>query len=66
MRLRLVKFQAEHSKAWKIKAEKLGKNWKIFEKILHYLGLSYIFEIIITKLISKHNNNPQTGDFGIK
>ena len=33
--------------------------------MLQYEGISYIFEIIQSKLIKQHYNNPLVGDFGI-
>ena len=66
MRPRLVELHVKNILVRKIRAEKLGGNWKDSNKILHYQGLSYIFEIIRTKLISKHNNNALAGHFSIK
>ena len=66
MRLRLVELQAEDSQVRKIKAEKLGGNWKDSNRILHHQGLPYIPEIIRTELISRHHDNPLAGYFGIE
>ena len=51
---------------WKIRAEKLGKNWEDFNRILHHQGLPYIPEIIRTELISRHHDDPLAGHFGIE
>ena len=66
MRLRLVELQAEDGQAQKIRAEKLGKNWKDSNRILHHQGLLYIPEIIRTELISRHYDDPLAGYFGIE
>ena len=66
MRLRLVELQAEDGQAQKIRAEKLGGNWKDSKGILHHQDLPYILEIIRTKQISRHHDNPLAGHFGIE
>ena len=66
MRLKLEELQAEDDQARKIKVEKLDGNWKDSNKILYHQGLSYVFEIIKTKLISRHHDNPLAGHFSIK
>ena len=66
MRLRLVELQAEDGQARKIRVEKLGRNWKDSDKILHHQVMPYVFEIIKTELISRHNDDPLAGYFGIE
>ena len=66
MRLRLVELQIEDGQVWNIRVEKLGGNWEDSDRILHHQGLIYISEIIKTKLISRHYNNPLAGQFGIE
>ena len=66
IRMRLVELQAEDSQARKIRAKKLGGNEEDCNRILHHQGLPYVYEIIKTKLISKHHNDPLVGHFGIK
>ena len=66
MRLRLVELQVEHDQARKIRAEKLGGNWKDSDGILHHQSLSYISEIIKTELIRRHHNNLPADYFGIE
>ena len=66
IRLRLVKLQVEDSQVHKIEAEKLGRNWQDFNKILYHQGLSYISEIIKTELISRYYNDLLVGHFGIE
>lgn len=46
---------------------KLIKGWKEnIDRILCHQGLLYISEIIRTKLISKHHNNPLADHFSIQ
>ena len=67
MRLKLQKFQDEDNQAQKVRIEQLGNaNRNNIDGILHHQGLSYIPEIIQTKLISRHHNNPLVGHFGIE
>ena len=62
----LVELRAEDGQVRKIKAEKLGGNWEDSDRILHHKGLLYILKIIRTELISRHNNDPPAGHFGIE
>ena len=66
MRLRLVELQVKDDQVQKIRAEKLGRNQKDFDGILHHQGLFYVSEIIKTELISKHYDDPLAGHFDIK
>ena len=66
MKLRLLELQAEDSQARKIRSEKLGRNWQDSNRILHYQGMPYIFEIIKIELISKYYHIQQADYFGIK
>ena len=66
IRLKLVELQVENGQVWKIKAEKLSRNWKDSNKILNHQDLPYVPEIIRTQLISRHHNDPLAGHFGIK
>ena len=66
MRLRLVELQVENSQARKIRVEKLGRNWKDSDRILHHQGLPYVPEIIRTELISRQHNDPLVDHFGIE
>ena len=61
-----MELQAEDSQAEKIGAEKLCRNWKDFDGILHHQGLSYVSEIIKTELISRHHDVPLTSHFGLE
>ena len=66
MRLKLVELQVEDSQARKIRAEKLGGNWKDSNKILHHHDRFYVPEIIRTELISKHHDDLLANHFGIE
>ena len=68
MRLKLHKLQAKDKQARKLRAnQQLGQQgWKDIDGVLHYQGLLYVPEIIQTKFISRHHNNPLTSHFGIK
>ena len=61
-----MELQAEDDQARKIRAEKLGGNWKDSNRILYHQGLLYILEIIKTELISRHHDDPLAGHFGIE
>ena len=65
MRLRLDKLQAKDAQARKTRAEH-SKGWDNIDDVLHYQGLPYIPEIIRTKLISRHHNDPLAGHIGIE
>ena len=66
MTLRLVELQAENSQARKIRAEKLGKNWKNSDGILYHQGLPCVFEIVRIELISRHYDDSLAGHLGIE
>ena len=67
MRLRLQELQDEDNQARKIRTEQLGNaNLNNIDGMLHHQGLSYIPEIIRTKLISRHYDNPLVGNFVIE
>ena len=46
--------------------EGLKEGWEDIDRVLHCQGLSYVPEIIRTKLISRHHDNPLVGHFGIE
>ena len=67
MRLRLQELQGEDEQARKLRAEQpVKEGWEDIDGVLHHQGLPYILEIIRTKLVSKHHNDPLVGHFGIK
>ena len=68
MRLRLYKLQAKDEQTQKLSANQQldQQGWKDIDGVLHHQNLPYVPEIIRTKLISKHHNNPLAGHFGIK
>ena len=66
MKLRLAKLRIEDGQAQKIRVEKLGRNLKDFNRILHHQDLPYVPKIIATKLISSHHDDLLGGYFSIK
>ena len=42
------------------------ESWEEINRMLYYQGLSYILELIKTKLISSHHNNPSASHYGIE
>ena len=66
MRPRLVELLIEDCQVWKNRVEKLGRNQENSNRILHHQGLPYVPEIIGTKLIRRHHDDPLVSYFGIK
>ena len=66
IKLKLVGLQVEDNQVWKIRAEKLGRNLKDSNRILHYESLPYVFEIMKTELISMQYDELPVAHFGIK
>ena len=65
MRLRLQELQEGNSEAQKLRQQKANSYEKI-DEIVHHQGLPFIAKASWTKLISRHNDNPLVGPFGIK
>ena len=66
MRLRLAKLQEFDKKARKIRATReLQEGWKDSNGVLQHQGLLFVPEIIRTKLISRHHNDPLARHVGI-
>lgn len=65
MRLRLSKLQNHNVEVREIQSKDLPKEQKVVEGVLYYQGLLYIPEIIQSKLINCHHNDPLAGHFGI-
>ena len=65
MRLRLPELQDEDKEAKAVKAIGLPEDWEDVEGVLQYQRLIYVPEIIRSKVISRHHNDPLTGHFGI-
>ena len=66
MRLRLSELQEndEEAKLFR-RIAGLPKGWKDVERVLQYQELLYFPEIIRSKVISCHHDNPLVGYFGI-
>ena len=66
MRLRLSKLQEKVEEKKRLRGfEDLLENWEDVEGVLQYRGLLYVPEIICSKVISCHHNDPLAGHFGI-
>ena len=65
MRLQLPKHWDEDKEAKALRAAGFPKDWEDIEGVLQYWELPYVPEIIRSKLISCHHDDPLTGHFGI-
>ena len=65
IKLRLQELKAKDEQTRKTKA-KNSEGWGNIDEVLHQQGLPYVPEIIRAELISRYNNNPLAGHFGIK
>lgn len=66
MQLRLLELQNKDGEAKKLRSTQSPEVWRNIKGILHHHGFLYISEIICSKIISYHHNNPLAGHFGIK
>ena len=65
MRLRLPKLQDEDEEAKVLRARGFPEGWEDVEGVLQYQGLPYVPEIIRSKVISRHHDDPFAGHFVI-
>ena len=66
MRLRLFELQENDNKAKLLRGSAdLPEGWEDVERVLQYQGLPYVPEIIRSKVISRHHDDPLAGHFGI-
>ena len=65
MRLKLQELQKANSKAQELRHQK-ANNYKEIDEIFHYQGLLFVSKAIQTELISRYDNNPLAGYFGIE
>ena len=65
MRLQLPELQDENEEAKAFRAAGLPEGWEDVEGVLQYQGLPYVPEIICSKVISHHHDNPLAEHFGI-
>ena len=65
MRLRLPELQDNDEEAIALRARGLPKGWEDVEGVFQYQGLPYVPEIIRSKVISRHHNDPLAGHFDI-
>ena len=66
MRMRLPELQDNDKEAMKLRSERLPEGWKNIEQVFYYQGFPYVPKIIRSELISRHNNDPLAGHFGIE
>ncbi len=66
MRMRLPELQDDDKEAMKLRSEGLPEGWEDIEQVLHYQGLPYVPKVIRSELISRHNDDPLAGHFGIE
>ena len=65
-KLRLPELQAEDQVARKMSEKDLKKGWKEIDGVLYRKGRPYLLEIIRTKIISRHHDEPLAGHFGVE
>ena len=67
MRLRLLELQDNDKEAKVLRSDVAGlsESWKDDKGVVQYQGLPYIPEIIRSKVISCHHNDPLIKPFGI-
>lgn len=65
MRLQVFKLQAEDKKARNIRSQSLKNSQEEIEEVLNWKIFSYLPEIIRTKIINRHHNDPLESYFGI-
>ena len=65
MRLQLPELQDENEEAKALRAVGLPEGWEEVEGVFQYQGLPYIPEIIRSKVISCHHDDPLAKHFGI-
>ena len=67
MRFRLLELQDNNEEAKALRSDITGllEGWKNDEEVLQYRDLAYVPEIICSKMISYHYNNPLAKHFGI-
>ncbi len=58
--------QTENQKTWRVREQSLKDGWEEYaNEVLYYWSLTYIPEIVMTELISKHHDDLLDGYFGI-
>ena len=63
--MRLPELQDKDKEAKTLRAAGLPKDWENVEEMLWYRELAYVSEIICSKVISHHHDNPLAGHFDI-
>ena len=65
MNLQLPELQDNYKGAKVLRAGGILEGWEEVEKVLQHQGLLYIPEIIRSKVISRHHDDPLARHFGI-
>ncbi len=66
IRLRLPELQAEDQLVGRVRKQGLKDGWEEdADRLLHHQGLPYVPEVIRTRLISRHHDDPLAGHFEI-
>ena len=64
MRLQLAELQESDKEAWRIRTEGLN-GYKKLDRVLYYQGLLFVPEVIWTKIIRRHHDDPLARYFGL-
>ena len=64
--MKLLELQDNDKKTKKLRSKGLSEGLENINQILYYEGIHYVLNLICSKLINKHYNNPFVGHFGIK
>ncbi len=64
--MRLPELQDDNKEAMKLRSERLPEGWEDIKQVLHYQGLPYVPKVIRSELISRHQDDPLVGHFGIE
>ena len=63
--LKLQELQKTNLRAQEMRTIQLQEGWEDVNGILHYEVLSYMVEIVCSKLTNKHYDDPFAGNFGV-
>ncbi len=66
MKGRVPELQDNNKKVSKLKSQRLLEGYEDIAEVLYYQEFLYVPKVICSELISKHHNNPLTGNFGIE
>lgn len=66
MKMRLLKLQDNDKEGKKLRSKKLPEGQKDIEEVFYYQNILYVSNVICSKLISRHYNNPLVDNFDIE